>query len=326
MKNVFTLFSFLSLAILGSANLNAQDFTLCGTSSFTINCNGTVDVVLGSDVMIYKVWNGGTLIAEFNNYNPSIPNIPPFAVNPGFTSGVNFGNVVPVGQNYWVQVQTAGGCVDELNISQYLDDPANCTRFDLCGSTFNVDVDCAMGTATIDFNFLDNVEIFKAWDFNDNPALQVELNNYDSNPFNNVPSGLGNSATAGPDGIVNPGDNFYIEVVTSNGCNAGENISQILSAQFAQCGFKKENTITEIEESEITVYPNPTIDNVKLDLPLIEDQYTIGIYDLSGKLISESISQGGTVSVEMTDLNAGVYILNILSEEYNHTERVQLVK
>jgi len=114
MKNLLIVFS-LSLAILGSANLNAQTSTLCGTSTFTINCDGTVDVCLGDDVMIYKVWNGGNLIAVLNNYTN----------NPGifvtcFTSGVDFGNPVPPGQNYWVQVQTANGCVGELNISQYL--------------------------------------------------------------------------------------------------------------------------------------------------------------------------------------------------------------
>lgn len=173
MKTIFTIFSMLSLAILGSVNLDAQTFTLCGTSTFTIDCNGTVDVDLGDDVQIYKVMRNGVTFAELNNYNPGLPNV---IYTPFNSADPGFGNVIPVEpvtDVYSVQVQTTSGCVDDYNITNYLNQ--NCLRFDLCGSTFNLEIDCMDESAVVDFNLLKTVEIFTV--FNGGTPVFPPLNN-----------------------------------------------------------------------------------------------------------------------------------------------------
>ena len=119
----------------------------------------------------------------------------------------------------------------------------------------------------------------------------------------------------------------------------GENFGQIYVATHGR-GMYKSGTFTsssefdgpidEIESDEETVdmfkvYPNPVVSNVNFEIPSAhEDQKSINIkvYDLSGKLVLNSISTvyfgNNTISLDMSELNNGTYIIHINGEGFEN--------
>lgn len=179
-----------------------------------------------------------------------------------------------------------------------------------CGTEFTVICDAdGNGGTLVNAVFASDTWIFKVFDGGN---VLIELNNYDSSKPNVPPSYDGMLSQD----LVSPGSNVWVQVQTLNGACVGSlNISQA-------CANKRD--LTEI--TNIAAYPNPTVSDVRLNLPTVEDQYTVSVYDLSGKVMNEFYSQGGNVLVDMNSLNAGLYILNVESKEYNYTEKVQLLK
>lgn len=79
-------------------------------------------------------------------------------------------------------------------------------------------------------------------------------------------------------------------------------------------------------ELDFTVYPNPTGDQIYVNAD-IPNGYFYSITDLSGKLIlsSEKLSFGLT-SIELSQLKAGMYILNIRNEEGTAKATKKIIK
>ena len=119
----------------------------------------------------------------------------------------------------------------------------------------------------------------------------------------------------------------------------GENFGQIYVATHGR-GMYKSGTFTsssefdgpidEIESEKETVdmfkvYPNPVVSNVNFEIPCDhEDQKSINIkvYDLSGKLVLNSISTvyfgNNTISLDMSQLNNGTYIIHVNGEGFEN--------
>jgi hypothetical protein len=68
-----------------------------------------------------------------------------------------------------------------------------------------------------------------------------------------------------------------------------------------------ENTITE---KWISVYPNPTNNIINIEWLTKNENHTIQIFDVQGKLvITKTINEKGTI--DLSELNKGVYVIKV---------------
>ncbi|MEL6658564.1 MAG: T9SS type A sorting domain-containing protein [Bacteroidota bacterium] len=308
----------LALAFLITANTNLQaqfDFEFCG-STFTVNCDGTVNVDLAENVFIYKVWDGGNLIAEWNNFTPA-----PDVVYTPFVGGQPpFGNPVMPGQNVYLDVQTEDCGQFILNISRVIEDhcpPDDPTSFTFCGSTFHVNCD-----GTVDVDLETNVFIYKVWD---GPNLIVELNNFTGPPVIYFPFVGGQPPFGNP---VLPGQNVYLDVQTEDCGQFILNISQVLSencpgyliGDFDDSEFVNAPNNAGVED--LNVYPNPAIDQVTISLPIIDDNYRLQLLDLNGSVLRQQSISGGNQQLDLQGLPSGTYLLSAQSGDEVYTKRI----
>jgi hypothetical protein len=98
----------------------------------------------------------------------------------------------------------------------------------------------------------------------------------------------------------------------------------------------KESTLAEPIEIdpkyfEATAYPNPTQMNSTIALDISEEgQFDIMMYDINGQLVnnihSGNLSNGRQqFEVEMSHLNAGMYIVKVISQGQNETLKIQKI-
>jgi hypothetical protein len=87
--------------------------------------------------------------------------------------------------------------------------------------------------------------------------------------------------------------------------------------------FSAANSITEKETSAISIYPNPTKENITVILPENVHQAIITVCDMQGKvLIRQEIGNQETVSV--SNLAAGIYIYHVRTEKASYTGKIVL--
>lgn len=78
-------------------------------------------------------------------------------------------------------------------------------------------------------------------------------------------------------------------------------------------------SINEEDKKEISVYPNPTSNIVNVILP---QNASLQIFDVSGKLIFETITSETTFTFDFSDFQSGVYFMNVISEGKIYTEKI----
>jgi hypothetical protein len=75
--------------------------------------------------------------------------------------------------------------------------------------------------------------------------------------------------------------------------------------------------ITGVENRSIeaTLYPNPTVGNVQLDIAdFTQNTYEMNLFDAAGKLIISQKIASSTSSFSLTDYASGLYTLSILKD------------
>ena len=82
------------------------------------------------------------------------------------------------------------------------------------------------------------------------------------------------------------------------------------------------NTQENQFENSLTAYPNPVVDKVNFNSESIIQK--ISIYDLSGKMISEMISNSHKVEMNLSQLNPGIYIAKLQTP--NGIQTIKLIK
>lgn len=96
-----------------------------------------------------------------------------------------------------------------------------------------------------------------------------------------------------------------------------------IGAMFDIFVYDETMTVHDLNtQNEISVYPNPIIDNVNFNSTSIIQK--ISIYELSGKIISELNSNSDKVEMNLSQLNAGVYIAKI--ETSKRIQTLKLIK
>lgn len=78
--------------------------------------------------------------------------------------------------------------------------------------------------------------------------------------------------------------------------------------------------IEDAEKSAFSLYPNPAIDEVRIE---VSDEVTVAIYSMSGQKLKERHVFAGSHMIDISDLAAGVYLVQISDESKGRfTERL----
>ncbi len=88
--------------------------------------------------------------------------------------------------------------------------------------------------------------------------------------------------------------------------------------------------VHEINDSGvISVYPQPAKDNLNIDIKVSNnDENRLDLYDIQGKvLLSTVVNQNSdNVSLDVSELNSGIYFVKVQSKNNLHTKKIQIIK
>ena len=76
---------------------------------------------------------------------------------------------------------------------------------------------------------------------------------------------------------------------------------------------------TNLNSSPYRIYPNPT--NAVLTINTKQTEYAIKIYNLVGQMVYFKASAGGLQNIEVTDLNTGMYFIEMKSNDFTQTQK-----
>ncbi len=96
---------------------------------------------------------------------------------------------------------------------------------------------------------------------------------------------------------------------------------------------EKEYTLTLIKKAtgiedvnalaNVSLYPNPVVDIVSVNLEKVQEKVTINVYNAAGTLVSAKIVNGGSVqSIDLSKLAKGAYSVVIATENGSVTEKI----
>lgn len=80
----------------------------------------------------------------------------------------------------------------------------------------------------------------------------------------------------------------------------------------------------EGEILEVAIFPNPARNFLNILMPNTEIEMVVEIRDLAGKLVYSEVISANTelVEIDISSIGNGLYLLNIISEDFNHTDKV----
>jgi len=76
-------------------------------------------------------------------------------------------------------------------------------------------------------------------------------------------------------------------------------------------------------EDKLIIYPNPSNGNINIRALINLGEATISIFDINGrKVFNQEVTLQDDVNVNATNLNTGMYIMQIEGVDYNHTAKL----
>lgn len=117
-------------------------------------------------------------------------------------------------------------------------------------------------------------------------------------------------------------DQIYIDQVTVTGNTfAGANASQGAIATIEEVSTLRRFDLPEDNEYEVKIAPNPASDIINVVAG--EEIQEVSVYSLDGKLLMHRVFAGtDRVTLKVSDLPTGMYLVSVLTEEELNTERV----
>ena len=79
--------------------------------------------------------------------------------------------------------------------------------------------------------------------------------------------------------------------------------------------------INDMQEQSLTVYPNPVDDNLKIEA---KDIKNVTIVNMMGQKVYETSVEADEVILNMSDYQAGIYMIQVETAEYTVTKRVSV--
>ena len=142
-------------------------------------------------------------------------------------------------------------------------------------------------------------------------------NSTDGTSYNWDFAGLDSSDIANPVYDFNGVGTFEVCLTVSNNCASDTKCENI---QIITTG------ITLINDITINIYPNPTSDIMNIVMTNSNnDQINILMYDAIGKIVYAKSDKGTVInhSIDMSNLSSGNYIIKVIGDTINHSQKVQ---
>jgi len=95
----------------------------------------------------------------------------------------------------------------------------------------------------------------------------------------------------------------YAVQLTQNGCVDTSACVSINAVGLVENSFK----------NDFIIYPNPTRDFATIDLE--DDNYSIMVFDQTGKLVFKQNATSGKIQMDINTLNSGIYVVRIEGEK-----------
>ncbi len=78
--------------------------------------------------------------------------------------------------------------------------------------------------------------------------------------------------------------------------------------------------------SDIRVYPNPTNSILNIDMTNIDQNISIELYDLTGRVVLSEVNNQNTAAIDVSHLAGGMYMLRIVADSGIYNQRVVIDK
>ncbi|MEL6133770.1 MAG: T9SS type A sorting domain-containing protein, partial [Bacteroidota bacterium] len=98
-----------------------------------------------------------------------------------------------------------------------------------------------------------------------------------------------------------------VQITYANGCT---NVSEPFSLTL---------TSIEIESAQVEIFPNPTATDLWIHT---EQRGTVSLISFEGKVVKRAQIAAGAQSIPVTDLAAGLYIVEVLVGEQSVREKI----
>ncbi len=125
---------------------------------------------------------------------------------------------------------------------------------------------------------------------------------------NNTPVSGANQPTYN---VMNDGD-YFVQVTDANGCSAFSNTETVVVIGIAPAS----------QSFEIRMYPNPVETSLLIEFSNTEKKYEVRLTDFSGKIITQFENINASLQLDMTALNAGVYLVYMRGEKETVVRKV----
>ncbi len=127
------------------------------------------------------------------------------------------------------------------------------------------------------------------------------------------------------------GDKIYVQYLKEGlailTIEASDNIAKQTAASTFGVLVKLISSTNEISSGHINIYPNPSSDDVYVDLSNISGkQIIMELYSASGELIKQLDAVADVNTINMSDLNQGIYILRIGADDQQFMKKIIHVK
>lgn len=117
------------------------------------------------------------------------------------------------------------------------------------------------------------------------------------------------------------GENGQTFVPTTNGTYAVE-VTIGSCTERSECIQVDTLGLEEFSEEEIKVYPNPVISDLNIEFINAEAEAAVKLYDVSGKLILSTNTDGTFTSLDLKEMPQGIYFLNVETSEKSGTFKI----
>lgn len=118
---------------------------------------------------------------------------------------------------------------------------------------------------------------------------------------------------------VSSSGTYYVTRTDTNGCKVRDTIVVTVDANCNTSLIENDGFV------QVSVYPNPVKNILSIDLPVsASNNYTLEIFDLSGKLIKSQkveVDNMGSIFVDVSDVSSGIYTLKLLNRNAKYTAR-----
>ena len=111
---------------------------------------------------------------------------------------------------------------------------------------------------------------------------------------------------------------YTVEVTDINGCS---NTSAAISVVVNDCAG-----LEDVESLFVKIYPNPTSDILTISSSNYLGKYSIEMYDNTGKLVKEYLSNEKDTTISVNEFANGVYTIKLIGDNFSHTSKFNITR